>query len=80
MNHRPIIPRIERYLRETGIAATLFGRLVASDPRLVSDLRQGRNPGASLRARIECQLDKQLTAMQANQLWNISRSKKGAQS
>jgi hypothetical protein len=80
MCHRPIIPRIERYLRETGIAATLFGRLVAGDPRLVSDLRHGRTPGARLSARIECQMNKQLTATQANQLWNISRSKKGAQS
>ncbi len=75
----PILLQIERYLRDSGIAATLFGRLVARDPRLVSDLRNGRSPGACLVARIERQLSARLTPQQANQIWNISRSQKGVQ-
>ncbi|WP_302477397.1 hypothetical protein [Sphingomonas sp. ID1715] len=34
------------------MSATRFGRTVARDPRLVHDLRRGREPGARLRARI----------------------------
>ncbi|MEZ0495027.1 hypothetical protein [Sphingomonas sp. IW22] len=48
-----LLPRIEAYLRRTGMSVTLFGRKVASDPRLVLDMRRGRRPGASMRARIE---------------------------
>ena len=33
---------IERFLRDEGIPATKFGRLAARDPRLVLDIRMGR--------------------------------------
>jgi hypothetical protein len=33
---------IERFLRDEGLAATKFGRLAARDPRLVLDIRMGR--------------------------------------
>lgn len=33
---------IERFLRETDMPPTLFGRLAARDPRLVLDMRMGR--------------------------------------
>ncbi len=33
---------VEKFLRENNIAPTKFGRLVAGDPRLVLDMRLGR--------------------------------------
>lgn len=50
---RPLITQIERYLRDTGMAATRFGRLAVRDPRFVLDLRLGREPGARVRERVE---------------------------
>lgn len=44
---------IDRYLRRTGIAETTFGRRAVNDPRLVADLRRGRQPGPHVRARVE---------------------------
>lgn len=48
----PILMEIERYLRKHGITASRFGRLAASDPRLVADLRKGRDPSSRTVARI----------------------------
>ena len=48
-----LIREIERFLRQTGLAATTFGRLAAADPRLVFDLRNGREPRKGLRLRVE---------------------------
>ena len=43
---------IERYLRRTGMAPTRFGRLAVRDPRLVGDMRNGRQPGPEVTARV----------------------------
>ena len=48
-----LLPRIEKFLRQTGMPWTRFGRVVASDPRLVRDMRNGRLPRADLTSRIE---------------------------
>lgn len=48
-----LIRTVERFLRETGMSATRFGRLAANDPRLVPDLRRGREPRSALRSRVE---------------------------
>jgi hypothetical protein len=48
---------VERYLNATGTSATRFGRDVANDPRLVWDLRKGRTPGASMKARIVARIE-----------------------
>ncbi len=48
-----VIIKIDRYLRQTGMPATKFGRLAVNDPRLVHDLKRGRQPGAAMCARIE---------------------------
>lgn len=48
-----ILRKVERYLRDSGMSATAFGRQVARDPRLVHDLRLGRTPGAAMQQRIE---------------------------
>jgi hypothetical protein len=44
---------IERFLRRTDIPATKFGRMVAKDPRLVLDMRNGREVGTRMRCKIE---------------------------
>jgi len=48
-----LIRQIERFLRETGMPWTKFGRLAAHDPRFVEDLRNGRIPRAQTQARVE---------------------------
>jgi len=48
-----LINRIERFLRETGMPWTKFGRLAAGDPRFVQDLRNGRIPRAATARRVE---------------------------
>lgn len=45
--------KIERFLRNHDYPPTKFGRAVARDPRLVNDMRKGREIGASLSARAE---------------------------
>ncbi len=48
-----LISRIERFLRQTGMPWTKFGRLAAHDPRFVEDLRNGRVPRESTEQKIE---------------------------
>lgn len=43
---------IERYLERSGMSCTRFGRTVAKDPRLVHDMRRGRQPGPPMIAKI----------------------------
>jgi hypothetical protein len=50
---RMLITRIERFLRQTGMPWTKFGRLAAHDPRFVEDLRNGRVPRQGTEKRIE---------------------------
>lgn len=45
--------KIERFLRASDIPPTKFGRLTINDPRLIADLRNGREPRPSTIARIE---------------------------
>ncbi len=44
--------QIERHLKETGTPATRFGRMAVKDPRLVHDLRRGRQPGPRMKCRV----------------------------
>jgi len=48
-----LIRQIEKFLEETAMPSTKFGRLAAHDPRFVLDLRNGRNPRARTCSRIE---------------------------
>ena len=48
-----LLRAVEKFLRENGIAPTRFGRESVRDPRLVFDLRQGREPGERIKRRIE---------------------------
>lgn len=43
---------ITRHLARTHMPETAFGRLVLRDPRFVSDLRNGREPGPRTIARV----------------------------
>jgi len=45
--------KIERYLRRTDMPPTKFGRLAVRDPRLVHDLRNGREPRQQMIDRVE---------------------------
>lgn len=44
---------IEAFLKESGMPPTVFGRAAVRDPRLVGDLRGGREPGPRLKIRVE---------------------------
>ena len=48
-----LLREVERFLRRTGLPATRFGRLAAADPRLVADLRNGREPRRRMVIRVE---------------------------
>lgn len=48
--------RIDRYLKATAMPPTKFGRLTVNDPRLVGDLRNGRQLGRAITRRIETYL------------------------
>lgn len=48
-----LLRSIERFLCDTGMAPTRFGRESARDPRLIFDLRRGREPRARLAKRVE---------------------------
>jgi hypothetical protein len=43
---------VERYLREKDLPPTRFGRLAARDPRLVLDMRMGREIGPEMEQKI----------------------------
>ncbi|MFM9935765.1 MAG: hypothetical protein ACKVOL_06160 [Novosphingobium sp.] len=48
-----LIRKVERFLAANSMPRTRFGRLAAHDPRLVDDLRNGRDPRPALTSRIE---------------------------
>lgn len=48
-----LLRKIESFLRHTGMPETKFGRLAAHDPRLVGDLRNGREPRSRMVERVE---------------------------
>ena len=48
-----LLRQIEKFLRETDMPWTKFGRLAAHDPRFVEDLRNGRTPRPATQARVE---------------------------
>lgn len=48
-----LLRKIEKFLQETQMPWTKFGRLAAHDPRFVGDLRNGRTPRPGTERRIE---------------------------
>jgi hypothetical protein len=55
--------RIENYLKRSGTSATRFGREVAHDPRLVLDMRNGREPKTAMTGRLTRFLDEREAAL-----------------
>ena len=55
---RLLLRRIERYLRQSGMAASRFGRITARDPRFVSDVRSGRRPRRAMVVKVMAWLDR----------------------
>jgi hypothetical protein len=47
-----LLRTIEAHLRATGTPPTRFGREAVGDPRLVGDLRAGREPRSRMEARV----------------------------
>lgn len=47
-----LLRAIERHISRHGIAPTRFGRDAVGDPRLVHDLRRGREPGRRMVERV----------------------------
>ena len=50
---RSLLQCIEAFLRESAMPPSVFGRAAVHDPRLVSDLRGGREPGRDVICRVE---------------------------
>lgn len=48
-----LLMKIVRFCEETAMPPTKFGRLAVHDPRLVSDLRRGREPSTAMVERCE---------------------------
>ena len=48
-----LLRKIEKFLDHSGMAWTKFGRMIAHDPRLVGDMRNGRRPREPLAGHIE---------------------------
>lgn len=44
---------IETFLRDTGMAPTRFGRDAVRDPRIVFDMRRGREPSQRMCRRLQ---------------------------
>jgi hypothetical protein len=54
-----LIRRIERFLLRADMAPTRFGREAVGDPRLISDMKNGRELRDATIARIQAWLDEQ---------------------
>ena len=52
-----LLRRIEIYLKRSGTPPARFGRESVRDPRLVFDLRRGREPRSNLKRRLGAFLD-----------------------
>ena len=48
-----LLHKIEKFILVTGMPVTKFGRLAAHDPRLIGDLRNGRDPRPAMISRVE---------------------------
>lgn len=62
-----LLHAIETCLRETRIPPSRFGRDSVRDPRLVHDLRRGRQPGPTVERRVRAHIDACLRASRAQQ-------------
>ena len=52
-----LLREVEKFLRQSDVAPTRFGREVVGDPRFVFDLRRGRDPRPKTIARVRAYLE-----------------------
>ena len=52
-----LLREVEKFLRQSDVAPTRFGRDVVGDPRFVFDLRNGRDPRPQTVARVLAYLE-----------------------
>jgi len=52
-----LLREVEKYLRQSEVTPTRFGREVVGDPRFVFDLRNGRDPRPTTAARVRAYLE-----------------------
>jgi len=52
-----LLREVERFLRQTDIPPTRFGRIAMGDPRFVFDLRNGRDPRPETVERVRAYLE-----------------------
>jgi hypothetical protein len=52
-----LLREVEKFLRQSDVAPTRFGRDAVGDPRFVFDLRNGRDPRPSTIARVRAYLE-----------------------
>lgn len=52
-----LLREVEKYLRQSEVAPTRFGRDAVGDPRFVFDLRNGRDPRPTTIARVRAYLE-----------------------
>ena len=52
-----LLREVEKFLRQSDVAPTRFGRDVVGDPRFVFDLRNGRDPRPQTVARVLASLE-----------------------
>jgi hypothetical protein len=52
-----LLREVEKFLKISNVPATRFGREAMGDPRFVSDLRRGREPGPRTIERVRLYLE-----------------------
>lgn len=52
-----LLREVEKFLRQSDVAPTRFGRDAVGEPRFVFDLRNGRDPRPSTVARVRAYLE-----------------------
>jgi hypothetical protein len=52
-----LLREVEKFLRQSDVAPTRFGRDAVGDPRFVFDLRNGRDPRPATVARVRAYLE-----------------------
>ncbi|NIJ39272.1 hypothetical protein FHR22_004019 [Sphingopyxis panaciterrae] len=65
---RSLLQRIEVFLNESAMPPSVFGRAAVHDPRLVSDLRGGRETGIDIQCRVEHFMNKWRSDRQAGRV------------
>ena len=62
-----LLAEIETCMRLTNLPPSRFGRESVKDPRLVHDLRRGRQPGAAMEQRVRAFVETRLSALPESQ-------------